>query len=215
MIKHNNWYFPDQDDHFKTSVGMYPNTTYQQSTIDCAYKYIEKFNTVIDVGANIGLHTVRFSNKFNIVHALEPVKTNFECLIKNTEKLKNVLTYNKGAGSNNINIEIKIPVESKNCGAYSLIDFKDHKGELLTETIEIITVDSLKLSPNLIKIDTQGFEEEVLLGSVYTLATSRPVVITECESKDQIEKIRSMMSNLDYFLAETIRKDFIWVSLKK
>lgn len=205
------WFLPDIDTHFKTSVDNYPNTNYQQKTIDVALSFVKNFNLCIDIGANIGLHSVRFSKLFNNVLSFEPVKKNYECLEKNISTLSNVKIYNKAIGQCEENLEIKIPANTSNCGAYSFVDFHNYDQELIKETVNVVPLDLFELIPDLIKIDTQGFEEQVLLGSLSTLKKHNPVIIIELESKIQKNAVSSFLQELNYISVENIRKDYIWV----
>jgi FkbM family methyltransferase len=214
MLIYKNWAFPNRDNHFKKSVSEYPETNYQQETLETAYEFLKNFNVAIDIGANVGLHTVRFSNKFDTVYSFEPVKDNFDCLKYNTKNNKNITIYNFGIGAIEEELAISIPTISDNCGAYSLIDFKNYQGELTKEKIKIITLDSLNLSPSLIKIDTQGFEKQVLIGSLETIKKSKPVLILECESKDQFTSISFILGEIGYKTVKKIRKDYIWAYQK-
>jgi FkbM family methyltransferase len=211
MINFKGWHFPDKDTHFQNSVEEFPKTTYQQKTIDEAYTYVKDFDLAIDVGANIGLHSVRFSQKFNSVYAFEPVHTNFECLQLNIKSLKNTKIHNIGISNTSGILDIKVPADTKNCGAYSFVDFDDYNGDLITESVTLLTLDSFNLKPNLIKIDTQGYEEQVILGSINTIKESQPVIIVECESKEQKNIVFDILIKLNYSMVSNVRKDFIWV----
>lgn len=211
MIEHKGWYFPDNESHFLNSVGDYPATTYQQSTVDTAFKLMRNNVIALDIGANVGLHTVRFSNKFEKVFAFEPAADNFLCLRENTKNLHNVTLYNNGVGNSETFLDIKIPQDAINCGAYSIVDFENYNGPLKVERIKVITIDSLNLTPDLIKIDTQGFEEYVLLGASSTLEKSSPVIITECENKDQLDRVSKLLTKYSFKLQDRIRKDYIWI----
>ncbi len=211
MYQHLGWHFPSVDKHFVSHVGEYPSTTYQQATIDEASKYLKNFNCAIDVGANIGLHTVRFSKIFKSVHAFEPTSINYECLEKNTASLQNIHLNKFGLGATASRESIKLPIDSNNCGGFSIVDWQNHSQEFLEETIEIKTLDSLKLAPDLIKIDVQGFDLNVLMGGKNTLTKFKPVVIVEAESKKIKNEIRAFLTSLKFELATEVRKDQIWV----
>ena len=207
----NGWAFPDLDNHLSMHVNDYPNTSYQQETIDKALSLLQSFDLVLDIGANVGLHTVRFSKYFDKVVAFEPTGRNFECLSENTKSLTNITLNKTALGSLSEKKDISIPKGSDNCGLYSFVDFKD-RDDVENETVEVITLDSFKLSPNLIKIDTQGFELEVLKGSEETLMRSKPVIITEIESKKELVGIQNFLERHGYVQVDSFRKDKIWVS---
>jgi len=210
MYKHKGWHFPNIDTHFQDSVGDYPETWYQQKPINIALAYVKNFNCVIDVGANIGLHTVRFAQKFKNVYSFEPVKSNFSCLQKNTQSLQNVVCYKNGVGEINQSLDIKIPPGANNCGAYSFVDFEDFENTI-NEKIDIVTIDSYNLVPDLIKIDTQGFEKQVLLGARLTLQKHNPVIIAEAENKKERNVLTNLLEEFGYKFVERYRRDFIWI----
>lgn len=210
MYNHKGWYFPNLDTHFQTYVEEWPATSYQQLAFDSALKYVRKYDVAIDIGANVGLHTVRFSQKFNHVYSFEPTSVNYECLVLNTQNLKNVSLIKVGLGEITKDEKISIPKDAQNCGIFSIVDFVD-KENLISEQIEIRKLDSFNLNPNLIKIDTQGFELLVLKGATNTLR-SKPVLIIECEKKSDKKMITDFLLKQNYHFKESIRKDTIWAA---
>ena len=210
MYNYKGWCFPDIDSHFRDYVNEFPETVYQQGALDAAFKFVKTFNVAIDAGANIGLQSVRLAQKFNQVHSFEPTSVNYDCLINNVKSFSNIQVYKIGLGERNESAIIKLPTESKNCGAFSIIDFNNSEHSVFTENIEILPLDKFQLSPNLIKIDTQGFELFILKGSETTLK-SNPVLIIECEKKKDKQLISEFLSKINYRLVETVRKDTIWI----
>ena len=210
MYEHLGWHFPDFDRHFARTVSQWPGTDYQQATIDQAVRHAKGFDCAIDVGGNIGLHTVRFAQKFQQVHSFEPTAVNFECLQKNTESFDNVTLHRYGLGNEETVLSIKLPRDSNNCGNFSLVDF-DVDTDSVEESISIVTLDSLNLAPDLIKIDVQGFDYNVLLGAADTIAQHRPVIIIESETKKSRNTISEFLTVRGYSVAAKIRHDQIWV----
>jgi FkbM family methyltransferase len=210
MYKALGWCFPDIDQHFLKGVDQFPVANYQQATIDAAYRYVSKFDCVVDVGANIGLFSVRFSKDFTQVISFEPTSVNYECLQENTSTLDNIKIYKLGLGEVESTAVISLPAESNNCGAFSIIDFNNHPGDVLTETITINTLDSYNLTPDLIKIDVQGFDLNVLKGSINTIKTYRPIIISEIENKKTRHEFFNFFESVGYELAESVRRDYIW-----
>jgi FkbM family methyltransferase len=210
MLEHKGWWFPDEDTHFQSTVNQFPDTWYQQETLDKAYRYVKQFNCVVDIGANIGLHSVRFASKFKSVFSFEPVSTNFECLEKNIKTFTNTKCFKNGIGNKNEILTIKVPAGNKNCGAYSFIDF-NYFDNTNNEDIQVVKLDDFKFTPDLIKIDTQGFEEQVLLGAIKTLQTCDPVIIAEVETKEQKASLTRILDNLGYTFVEKHRRDYIWI----
>ena len=210
MYNHKGWTFPDIDSHFRDSVGEFPECSYQQGALDAAFKYVKKFDVAIDAGANIGLQSVRLAQKFNRVHSFEPTTVNYDCLVNNAKNFSNIQIYKTGLGEREESAIIKLPVESKNCGAFSIIDFNNTEYPVLEEEIKISPLDKFQLSPDFIKIDTQGFELFILKGAKNTLK-NKPVLLLECEKKQEKQLISNYLMPLGYTVIETVRKDSIWI----
>jgi FkbM family methyltransferase len=211
MYNHKGWTFPDIDSHFRDSVGEFPETTYQQGALDAAFKYVKNFNVAIDAGANIGLQSVRLAQRFNQVHSFEPTTVNYDCLINNAKHFSNIQVYKTGLGEREESAIIKLPIESKNCGAFSIVDFNNNEDSVFTENIEIVPLDKFQLFPDFIKIDTQGFELFILKGAENTLK-NKPVLLLECEKKQEKQLISNYLIPLGYSIIETVRKDSIWIA---
>ena len=215
MYEYLGWHFPDFDQHFARTVSQYPGTDYQQTTIDEAVRHVKAFECAVDVGGNIGLHTVRFARLFAQVHSFEPTNINFECLQKNTESMSGIVLHKIGLGAKLETLTIQLPADANNCGNFSVVDFVDNTEQTINETIEIQTLDSFNLAPDLIKIDVQGFDYNVLLGAANTIKLYRPVIIIESETKKSRNTIGEFLTQLDYTVAAKIRHDQIWVYQEK
>ncbi|GJL95337.1 MAG: hypothetical protein DHS20C05_17420 [Hyphococcus sp.] len=61
------------------------------------------------------------------------------------------------------------------------------------ETVDVKTLDSLGVFPDIIKIDVEGFEHEVLNGALQTLSNSNPVILFE-ENTNIETCIKSLVS---------------------
>lgn len=127
--------------------------------------FIPKF--IIDAGANIGLASVFFTNKFPNakIIAIEPEKNNFEMLEKNTDRYANVFIYKK-ALSNQSNISFD--VVDKGIGNWGFAtESKDLKTIYkVIDTVTTITIDEILVQNNLeyidlIKIDIEGGEKKL------------------------------------------------------
>lgn len=212
MIQVNGWSFPSFDHHLSSKVEKYPLTNYQQSSLDLALSEIKNFEQAIDIGANVGLHSVRFAQKFKEVISFEPTSYNFECLTHNCTPFKNIRLENCGLGEVTADEIISVPADTDNCGAFSIVDFKTYSGNLIQESITIKSLDEFNLSPTFIKIDTQGYEINVLRGAVNTITRSKPVILAECENKKQFSEVNEFLVSLGYKFVNSIKKDNLWTS---
>lgn len=140
----------------------------------------------VDVGANIGNHTVYYAKKVSpggFVFAFEPQRVVFEILCTNLvlNGLLNVMPLNAGAGAaeGKIRVPVLDPNATQNFGAVSI------EGHANGDLIRIMPVDSLELQRcKLIKIDVEGMEQQVLQGAEKTIRTCRPFLFVENNDKE-------------------------------
>ena len=70
-----------------------------------------------------------------------------------------------------------------------------------TDEVPLITVDSLGLERcDLIKIDTEGFEDSVIKGASATLAAFRPVLYIEVHDREKLQGLSGFLTPLGYGL---------------
>ena len=215
MKKINGWVLPDDDNEFKRHLKPRKVTYYQQNVLDSAYCYVKNYHTVIDIGANIGLHSVRFARVFQNVIAFESVKDNFTCLEQNLKTKKNVTLYNKALGAKNEKLEIKRPINDKNSGSYSLFEWENVNDDVYTEQVDVVVLDDFNLEPDFIKIDVQGFEDKVLCGSLNTLKKSKPVLLLELEYSQVKRRVINLLTQIGYVNKSKYKNDYVWVHKEK
>lgn len=156
---------------------------YPTEELDRRIKLINSYNidVILDIGANIGQYGGEMRNlgfKGEIV-SFEPMKKAFEKLQKNASRDKNWKVYNFSIGERDGQTTINV---AKNSVSSSLLDNLPQLTEsapeaafIERETIEIRKLDTIFKSLDLIgkkvylKIDTQGYEEMVLLGAERSL----------------------------------------------
>jgi FkbM family methyltransferase len=145
-------------------------------------KIIRNGDVVIDVGANIGIHTVvmaKYVGKTGHVFAFEPSPYNVK-LLKNTVSLNgfqnvtvidNAVSDKPGKGSFYF---------SKGISAHSLSDFGYNKGaiEVNIESIDHFC-EKLNKKIDFLKIDAEGYDFKVLKGMENILRNSNPKFLIE------------------------------------
>lgn len=140
-------------------------------------------NTCIDIGANIGNHSLFFSRLFKNVISFEPHPTNFKLLAMNVQG-RNVEIHNIALSDADTSITLDVN-DSFNSGAHRLAN------EELTEGIHIkaIRLDGFITDDQYIdfmKIDVEGHEVKVLKGAVNTIKRCRPTIVFE-QALEKIE----------------------------
>lgn len=152
--------------------------------IDMLKNFIKDGDTVIDVGANIGTHTVAFSRivgKHGKVFSFE-AQPRLEAILAANIKLNelgNVYWDQKVVGSECGRIlipEMPNDTTESNFGNVSISEL-NAKGAYAIggeqTTIDSFTTD---LSPSVIKIDVEGMEADVIRGAVGTIERCKPVL---------------------------------------
>ena len=201
------WMVPDFDRVIAKQCRSFPETHYQQDILNWAISNVKRFNLAVDVGANVGLHSVRFAQKFSQVESFEPFSINYECLEKNVSTFTNVKLHRKALGAVNKTETISLPKDLDNSGAVSLVDFQNSERELIHESVEIKILDDYDLSPDLIKIDTQSYELEVLRGARNTLEKHKPVLIIEVGKGKPLQDIQEYLNQFGYVMDGITNKD--------
>jgi FkbM family methyltransferase len=156
---------------------------------------IEKILTVLerpvalDIGANIGNHTVVMARHCARVLAFEPQLATGIRLADNVRLngLENVELYNFGLSDRDEEIPLFIdPVENSGsttfCRSLAVAGCREVRcrtrvGDQLLQSLNVGHVD-------LVKIDVEGFEAAALAGLRHTLLTSRPIIFSEWNNSE-------------------------------
>ena len=169
---------------------------------------VSRNDVILDIGANIGTHSVIFSRKSKLgkVYAFEPQSLTFSILQNNIlyNSLTNVIPLhyaittldNHAVSMDNFSFVGK----RVNNGALRLSPFKNK--QIIGEVSLSRTIDSFNFKQvNFIKMDIQGSEIMALAGAKRTIKKSRPTMFIEIEqihlealgytTIQLIEKIRS------------------------
>jgi FkbM family methyltransferase len=163
---------------------------------------VQPGRTVLDIGANIGVHTVDMSRLVGVsgvVHAFEPQRLVFQVLCANValNSRGNVFTHHAavGATSGTLLVPALDPDERHNYGGLSLLDSRPG------EPVSLVTVDSLRLPDcQFIKLDVEGMETEALRGAVETIGRFRPVLYVENDRQARSAELIGLLQEYGYRL---------------
>ena len=134
--------------------------------------------TVFDVGANFGNYSIMIKEKFphTIIYAFEPHPKSFSILKTNTSKYENLFIYNVAIGNPVNGAEtIKLYDYSNNDGSEHASVLPDtflyswNTTDIIAHEVELISLNDFCGTNNIteidfLKIDTEGFELDVLKG---------------------------------------------------
>lgn len=164
---------------------------------------IQAGQTIIDVGANIGSHTLFFSQSTGSegkVYSFEAQRFLFQILCANValNSLRNVWCVPTALGNAQGRVDVPVPDygRNNNFGGYSL------SFETFKESGYMLTLDTIPLEAcHLIKIDVEGMELDVLQGSKKTIDTFRPLLYLENNRPEKEAKLlRFLDKNLGYMI---------------
>lgn len=156
--------------------------------------FISKGDWVIDIGANIGQYTSKFSTlvgENGRVFALEPVPETFEILSANVQlfPFKNVTLLNVAASECPSIISMEIPYFRSGLKNYYMASLTKNKTGL---NVFCIPIDSFPIynTIRMVKIDAEGHEIQILHGMYKLLQRDKPLLIIETNSSDVFDFLR-------------------------
>jgi FkbM family methyltransferase len=153
------------------------NNHYEEQFNNALKKAVNSGDTIWDIGANVGFYTKKFlawSGKDGKVVAFEPLPKAFKELHDEIRSnnyshqvvLRNIALSNEAG-------EAFFAGEEDNITTGHLSDNGDIQNGL---RVQVSTVDSViqegEFHPNVVKIDVEGYEEEVLRGGIKTFSSS-------------------------------------------
>lgn len=160
--------------------------TYQYAKFLGAMEHCKSFRTCIDQGSHIGLWTVHLAKRFDQVMCFEPVAALRECWIQNVLGLaERTKLYECALGK-----EPGVVTMASNpaaCGD-SWVDVAGAEKRVIhgataqpaDTSVEMRTLDSFEfIDVDFMKVDAEGYEENILRGAAETIRQWRPTIIVE------------------------------------
>lgn len=170
--------------------------TYGLFDIEVTYlisRYIKPGDTVLDVGAHFGYVSMLSSHLVGDagrVYAFEPTPSTFAVLCENAKSRANITALNFGAGKQGSSLNIA-DYGLQYCAWNTMADESRMPTALAGVKANRVKVNVVKLDdyleengivPSFIKIDTENFEADVIVGLANTLRKARPIVLMETGS---------------------------------
>ena len=175
---------------------------FSQGEMDLLEQVMGTGQVVLDIGANVGTHTVFFAQKVGptgTVIAFEPQRVLFQILCGNValNSLTNVDARHAAVGSESgsVNVPNLNYASVTNFGGVSL------EGNKRGEDVPLLTVDQLNLGAcHLMKIDVEGMESEVLAGAEQTIRRCHPLIYVENDREAKSAALIEQLLAFDYRL---------------
>lgn len=165
---------------------------------DLFAEHVKPGHTVIEVGANIGAHTVRLAQLVGPtgrVIAYEPQRILFQTLCANVQlnQLTNVDARLAAVGSQpgTIRVPDLDPNTPMNFGGLNI------EGRVRGTDVPLETLDTIERC-DFLKLDCEGMERDALLGAKEMIARSRPVIYLENDRSDRSDALIETVKALGY-----------------
>jgi FkbM family methyltransferase len=212
--------WPKLPDHVQDSLvsqGYQKNNSFIWE-FDAIQKFVDEIEddyAILDVGANTGIYSLSAKYYPNTIwHLFEPDPFNSKLLRDNLEinQIQNVVLHDDALGSAVGEDVMKICPRNrglntlgKNLLRFSENDSIDHK-------VKINTIDNLfyNMKIDLIKIDTEGFEYNILVGGLETIKKYKPKIMLEYNRENalqcgnSIQQIDTLINEIEYEIFSTV-----------
>ena len=177
----------------------------------------------LDIGANAGMYTYHMLQHSKMVYAFEPNPRYISRLKRSFSR--NVVVHPIALSNSKGESELRIPMGIN--GAGTLEKENDFGGAYNNSEIEVFkvpmkTLDEFGLkNVGFIKIDVEGFEDNVIEGGIKTIAESKPAMLIEIEERHRHDAISQMQKALSeygykgYFLKDGQLHSMEFFSIKK
>lgn len=173
---------------------------FSEGEVDLFRKIVRAGDVVIDVGANIGAHTIFFANATapgGAVIAFEPQRMVYQTLCANIalNSLMNVFAERMAVGDTPGSLLVpdldpRVPL---NFGGLSI------EGNTSGVPVPVVTLDATPLrGVRLIKVDVEGMEAAVLRGARQTIARLKPILFVENDRDEKSHELIAVVHELGY-----------------
>ncbi len=197
--------YNDNDIYIGRSIRDYGE--FSQLEVATLLQICREGDTVIEVGANIGTHTLPLARKVGLsgrVVAFEPQRIVFQALCANMalNDVLNVECRNEAAGEETKTLlmkDLNYALEN-NFGGISIDSFTRNVAGLSTTPVRQIRLDDVVNVPRcrLLKVDAEGMEESIIAGSRELIETHRPAIYCENDDKERSPSLIRSIFELGY-----------------
>ncbi|WP_457962749.1 FkbM family methyltransferase [Arthrobacter sp. D1-29] len=184
-----------EDDHISASIKNTGNF-YESQFLDALASILKPGDLVIDVGANVGNHTLYFSQVLGChVVAYEPVEEALRCLLHSVElnfadERVEVRPFAVGRTSGRAHVH---SVNKGNLGATSLMPSMN--GDIVLTSLDEQDIEG-KVA--FIKIDVEGMDLDVICGAKTLIERDRPFISCEINDGKDLDRLSAILEELDY-----------------
>ena len=176
---------------------------FSESEVQVFRDILKPGDVVLDIGANIGCHTLAFSRLVGpqgLILAYEPERLNFHTLCGNIalNNIHNIHCYQKAVGSYSGFIHVpELDLDKTvNFGGLSLTE--DYSAGVSYQ-VPLLKIDDIALPKvNLIKMDIEGMEKLALEGLTDTINRLKPILYLEDDREEKSKELVDFVKSMDY-----------------
>ena len=175
------------------------------------FNKIEKDDILVDVGAHVGIFTLKAARRARLVIAVEPFPPNFKLLLANIRinRLENVIPVNVALGCCNGETELYVATKSgwhtisgnrKNHLQRMLSPVSNKKLKVKLRTLDSIVKECGIEKVSFIKIDAEGVELDILKGAINTFQNNKKmkVAIASYHLLGEVKRIDNFLTSRNF-----------------
>ncbi len=168
---------------------IYVEGIFERRFLDGLYAYFTRYpgDVMLDVGCNIGNHSLFLASRFRTVHAFDPNPIVIARAKANLERndIGNVRVHNVGLGERASRLHLKVN-RGGNLGASFLTDHPDADTQAVPIAIgDDFVRESVRGKVDLLKVDVEGHERAAFVGLRETVSRHRPIVAFEFHAAER------------------------------
>jgi len=195
-------------------IGVKSNCMFSNYQLDVYHSAVKKCKTkrrAIDIGAHLGVMSIRLAKEFDVVESFEPLFG--EYLEINTKGKVNIHPYALGSKEK---AKMTMRVGQYHSGMSNIVEDDVRETTQTYKDINLTTLDSFNFTDvDLIKIDAEYYEWPALKGAQKTIENNRPVIMIEVhnEYKDR-NHIFTYLDSINYRYISDTKLEMVNSSLK-
>jgi FkbM family methyltransferase len=170
---------------------------------DTLFSLVKPGMVILDIGANIGftaLNMAKLAKDKGIVYAFEPDEYNHKALLHNLQMNAGLNVKPVKLGLGNTTAQLKLSINEGNRGINKITESvtEGKYGVVNIVKLDDFVTDTRINKIDLIKIDTEGYEVNILKGAEKTLLKFKPVLFIEIDEEHLVEQHSSAKDTIAY-----------------
>lgn len=189
---------------FEGTLNLIKTGVEEKHVTDLFCSLINKDDIVMDVGASIGYYTILAAKRAKKVYAFEPLPFAYKRLVENVKlnNYNNVEAFQVAVANNTDKRLLSVPTIGISGSTFGTLNTDKH-----TISVNTITLDSLNIQPDLVKIDVEGAEVDVLKGMTNILKKGTTII---CEvHKPLIESLGYTVEDISNIIKKSGYKSYL------